>query len=228
MYSCPVAVKGSGDEQQPGPRFPRRAAGARRTRAALVAAAAELFVEQGYAATTVVQIAARAGVARPTVFTSVPGGKPELLKLARDWALAGDDEPVPVPERPWLREAMAQTDPRELLRRQAGNYRMMNDRSAGLELELAAAARADPQLAELHAQARVQRRAGAVAVVRRLVELGAVAGDAVEDAADTVYALSGPQLYGLLVHDRGWSPERYQAWLVDRLVAALLGPAGST
>ena len=53
-------------------------------------------------------------------------------------------------------------------------------------------------------------------------------GDAVEDAADTVLALSGPQVYGLLVHDRGWSPERYQAWLVDRLVAALLGPAGST
>ena len=83
-------------------------------------AAAELFVERGYAAATIAAIAGRAGVARPTVFPSVPGGKPELLKLARDLAIAGDDEPVPVPERGWFRSAMAQDDPAELLARQAG------------------------------------------------------------------------------------------------------------
>jgi AcrR family transcriptional regulator len=169
-----------------------------------------------------VQIAERAGVARPTVFTSVPGGKPELLKLARDHALAGDDEPVPVPERPWIRAAMAPDDPAEVLRRQAGNYRMLNDRAARLELELAAAARGDAQLAELSAQARTQRRAGTGFVVRRLVELGAVPPERADDAADTVYALSGPQVYALLVHDRGWSPDRYQDWLARRLLTALL------
>ena len=222
MYAPEVAVNGSGREGSTGSRFPRREASARRTRTALVQAAAELFVERGYAATTVVQIAERAGVARPTVFTSVPGGKPELLKLARDQALAGDDEPVPVPERSWIREAMAPDDPREVLRRQAGNFRLLNDRAARLELELAAAARADPVLAELSARSRTQRRAGAGFVVRRLVELGAVAAERADDAADTLYALSGPQVYALLVHDRGWSPDRYQDWLAERLETALL------
>ncbi len=96
---------------EPARRFPRREAAARRTRTALVRAAAGLFAERGYAAATIAAIAGRAGVARPTVFTSVPGGKPELLKLARDLAIAGDDEPVPVPEREWFRSAMAQDDP---------------------------------------------------------------------------------------------------------------------
>lgn len=66
-------------------------------------AATELFIERGYPAATIASIAERAGVARPTVFTSVPGGKPERLKLARDLAIAGDDEAVPVPERDWFR-----------------------------------------------------------------------------------------------------------------------------
>lgn len=198
-------------------RYPRRQARAHRTRAALVQAAAELFVERGYSGTTVVDIAQRAGVARPTVFTAVPGGKPELLKLGRDWALAGDDAPVPIPQRSWFRAAMEQEDPAELLRRQAGNYRLIHERAARLELELAAAARGDSDLAELHEQARMQRRAGAALVVQRLVELGAVSRDKADEAADTVYAICGPQVYALLVHDRGWSPDRYEVWLVKRL-----------
>src|SRR5581483_6414176 len=91
-------------------KFPKRAAAASRTRAALVEAAGELFAEHGYVRTTIAAIAARAGVGRATVFTSVPGGKPELLKLARDVAIAGDDEPIPVPQRPWFIEAMAADD----------------------------------------------------------------------------------------------------------------------
>jgi AcrR family transcriptional regulator len=104
-------------------RYPLRADRARRTHQALVTAAMELFAETGYAATTIDALAQRAGVSRATVFTSAPGGKPQLLKEARDQAIAGDDEPVPIPQRPWFLDAMAQTDPRELLRRQAANYR---------------------------------------------------------------------------------------------------------
>ncbi len=152
-------------------RFPQREAAARRTRAAVVQAAGALFVEQGYAATTVADIAVRAGVARPTIFTSVPGGKPQLLKLARDHALAGDDEPVPVPQRPWFRRAMEQEDPQTLIRLQASNYRMINERAALLELELSHAARGNDELRDLHRQAALQRAAGAALVVQRLVQL---------------------------------------------------------
>jgi AcrR family transcriptional regulator len=81
------------------PRSTLRAAQARATRRAIVDAAARLFTERGFGATTIDAIAEAAGVSRKTVFTSV-GGKTEALKLAIDWAIAGDDEPVPILERP--------------------------------------------------------------------------------------------------------------------------------
>jgi len=187
-----------------------------------VTAAAELFAERGYAAATIAAIAERAGVARPTVFTSIPGGKPQLLKLARDVAIAGDDQPVPVPERDWFRSAMAQEDPAELLQRQAGNYRMILDRAAPLELVLIAAAAIDHELHPLLEQARAERAIGTRLVARRLVELEAIRPEREESAADTIYALASPEVYCLLVRDRGWSADDYQQWLAEKLVGALI------
>jgi AcrR family transcriptional regulator len=206
---------------QPDPvRYPLRTDRARRTHQALVTAAAELFAGGGYAATTIDAIAQRAGVGRATVFTSAPGGKPQLLKEARDQAIAGDDEPVPIPQRSWFTDAMAQTDPRELLRRQAANYRRIADRAARLERALATGAATDPALADLHAEARRQRHFGTSFVAGRLAELGALADP--ETAADTIYALAAPDIYLLLVDDRGWTPDRYENWLATQLIRSLL------
>jgi AcrR family transcriptional regulator len=203
--------------------FPRRAEAARRTRLALIRAAAELFIERGYAGTTVDAVAARAQVARATVFTAVPGGKPALLKAARDIALAGDDEPVPVPQRPWFLAAMAPRDPAEVLRRQCANYRMLHQRAAQLEAVLATAAASDPALHVLHAEAHRQRQRGCALVVHRLQALGGLAAGLTDDkATDTLYALSSPAVHLILVHDRGWSPAQYERWLYEQLRTALL------
>lgn len=220
-----MAVKGSAQAE----RFPARAAAARATRAALVGAAAELFVRHGYARTTVQQVAARAGVARATVFTSVPGGKPELLRLARDQALAGDDEPVPVPQRSWFIDTMAEPDGERLLRRQAGNYRRMLERAAALELELQAAAPTHPELSDLAADARRQRALGALLVVRHVAGKppGLRPRLTQQKAADALYALCSANVWALLVTDRGWSPAAFEKWLGDQLVAALLRPTGA-
>jgi len=86
-----------------------RADQARATRRQVVTAASRLFAERGYAATTIAAIAAEAGVSRKTVFTSV-GGKVELMKLAYDWAIAGDDEPVAKVDRPEILELQAEPD----------------------------------------------------------------------------------------------------------------------
>src|SRR5215472_734490 len=88
-----------------------RAAQARATRRAIVDAAARLFAGQGYGATTVDAIAAAAGVSRKTVFASV-GGKAAALKLAIDWAIVGDDEPVPLLGRPHIQAGHAAPDAR--------------------------------------------------------------------------------------------------------------------
>src|SRR5687768_12500402 len=89
---------------------------ARATRRAIVGAAGELFVELGWSRTTIDAVAERAGVSRKTVFTSV-GGKAALLKLALDWALVGDDEPVPLADRPVIAEMERLRDPRALVAR---------------------------------------------------------------------------------------------------------------
>jgi AcrR family transcriptional regulator len=179
-------------------------------------------VERGYAATTVSAIAGRAGVGRATVFTSVPGGKPGLLKLARDVALAGDDEPVPVPQRPWFREAMSAPQATELLRLQARNYLTIQERAAALERCLVIAAATAPELAELLADARRQRAMGTRLVIDRLVEMGTVPPEHRAPAADILYALASPEVYLLLTEDRGWTAADYEEWLYHALADALL------
>src|SRR5258706_2639076 len=91
-----------------------RGAQAQSTREAVIAAASRLFTERGYAATSIEEIAAAAGVSRATVFTSV-GGKAKLLKTALDVAIVGDDEPIALPERPRSKAIRAEPDPRQYL-----------------------------------------------------------------------------------------------------------------
>ena len=88
-----------------------RADQARQTRKQIVDAAAVLFAEHGFAGTTIDAIAKAAGVSRKTVFTAVPGGKAELLKLAYDFTLAGDDEPVPLLAREGIQSLIREPDP---------------------------------------------------------------------------------------------------------------------
>ena len=106
-----------------------RTAQARATRRAIVDAAARLFIEHGYGATTVNAIAEAAGVSRKTVFTSV-SGKVEALKLAIDWAVAGDDEPVPLIDRPHVKAAHTEPDARRILADYARNVREISARIA--------------------------------------------------------------------------------------------------
>src|SRR5690348_17652255 len=91
-----------------------RAAHAVETRRRIVASAAELFVAHGYGATTVDAVAEAAGVSRKTVFTAV-GSKLDLLTTAVDWAVAGDDDAVPLAERPAMRRLLSRRDPGDLL-----------------------------------------------------------------------------------------------------------------
>src|SRR4051812_45099585 len=91
-----------------------RAAQAQATRRSIVGAATRLFVEDGYGPTTIDAVADAAGVSRKTVFTAV-GGKLDLLKVALDWAVAGDDAPVPLSDRASMRALREQTDPVVLL-----------------------------------------------------------------------------------------------------------------
>ena len=134
---------------------------------AILTAAASLFRTKGYLATSIDDIAAEAGVARPTVFAAV-GPKPTMLKLVVDHATTGDDAPIPVAERPWSLEALDAEDPATSLRLHARNSRLICERVADLLWAVESAAAADADAAALWADLQEQRRASMRRYVQRL------------------------------------------------------------
>jgi AcrR family transcriptional regulator len=195
---------------------------ARRTRRAIVTAAHDLFLAQGYAATTIDAIAAAAHVSRRTVFNSV-GGKAALLKLALDWAIVGDDEPIVLADRPAIKAIQAESDPRKALVLWAQALTEVESRTAPLGEVLTAAADIDPAAAELLAETSRNRMFGATAFVQYLASLdGLAAGITEQRAAELCWALMDGHLYRLLVAQRGWSTADFNRWLSDSLAAALL------
>src|SRR5215470_10804374 len=108
----------------------------------ICAAAHRLFAAKGYLATSIDDIAAEAGVARPTVFAAV-GPKPAILKAVVDQAMAGDDAPVRVAARPWFREALDEPDPVRSVQLHARNLCWILQRAGPLLRALEAAAAVD-------------------------------------------------------------------------------------
>jgi AcrR family transcriptional regulator len=199
-----------------------RAEQARATRRAVVGAARDLFVELGWARTTIDAVAARAEVSRKTVFTSV-GGKAALLKLALDWALVGDDEPVPMAERPVIAEMERLTDPRELVARWSRFVAELEERAAPLADVLRVAADVDPEAAALHAESERNRLGGATGFVTRLAAIdGLRPGLTTERAVAAALVLMDPAVYRTLVRQHRWTPAEYARWIERAAVAELL------
>ena len=183
-------------------------------------AAYRLFSTKGYLATSIEDIAAEAGVARPTVFTAV-GPKPVILRTVVDQALAGDDAPVPIAERPWWREAIEEPDPARSIQLCARNMCRIAGQAGLVVRELEIAASVDPDAAEVWERYQHQRRVGlnefAVALAQKT---NALRYDK-DTITDTMWMLT-PAAYLRLVHDAGWPVERFQAWLADLLQRMLL------
>jgi AcrR family transcriptional regulator len=196
---------------------------ARATRRVVVGAARDLFVRRGWTATSVEHVAAAAGVSRATVFTV--GGKAELLKLAYDTAIGGDDEDIAVADRPSVRELAAAPDLDTLVARYVELDVATGARVAGIYVALRAAADADERVRALFADVQAQRLVGASGFVATLAERGGLRpGLDQERAADVLWTLLDPGLYAALVEDRGWPSERFAAWLEETLRAQLLVP----
>jgi AcrR family transcriptional regulator len=203
-------------------RSPLRTAQAGQTRRAIIDAATRLFVDAGYGATSINTIAEAAGVSRATVFTAV-GGKAALLKTAYDVALVGDDEPVALPDRAGSRAIRAEPDPSRYLERYAGLVAELGGRVGAVYEAVRGAASADPEVRPLWEKIQQERRIGAAHVVADTAAKGPLRGGIdQETAADVVWVLNDPGLYHLLVNRRGWSRERFAAWLAASLKHELL------
>ena len=211
-----VRVKGS--------QFPLRAAKAARTRQAVIAAAERLFTSQGYGSTSVEDIARAAGVSRATVFNSV-GGKPALLRACYDVATVGDDEPEPLPRRPAMVAIREEPDVRRSIVLYAGVIAGIGARLSRTYEVFRAAAGTDPEIRAQWEQIQAERLAGSRRFVQILADKGGLRPDLDPDeAADVVWAYIDASLFHRLVVERGWSPERFEAWFARSLGQYLLEP----
>ena len=200
---------------------PLRDQQARQTRQAIVAAANRLFVARGYAATSLADIARDAAVARPTVFSTF-GSKAALLHEVVDQALAGDDEPVPVAERPWFRPVREAQTPQAVLNAYAEVCRIIGGRAAEIFEVVRRAADAGPEPADLWETMQRNRRAGATMVIDCIEALGPGShGLDHERAVDVVWMFNDPSHYRSLVRVCGWSEREYAAWIGEQMVHGL-------
>lgn len=204
-------------------RSPLREEAAQATRRAILDAARDLFIRQGYGGTSIDQIASLAGVSKPTVFASV-GSKRVVLKELRDIALAGDDQPIPVSDRPAIQRILAEPDPRRMLRMYASNLVRVYARYADLEEVLHAAAGADDELRDLWKTNESERLGAARMLVRNLMTKGALRpGLDHAHASDILWLFMATDTYRRLVRDQEWSEQRFETWLGGTLCELLLG-----
>jgi AcrR family transcriptional regulator len=215
-----VVVKG--DHPDGGRRGQARTRLARR---AVIETARSLFLERGYAATTIDAISDRSDVPPATVYRLF-SGKLGILTAVLDTSIAGDDEALAVEERPDVAMLLAEPAPGKQLAGFAGITVAINTRSSDVYRILVSAAGSDAEAAALLAEYTRRRDAGQGQIARLLARAGALRPGLKErDAADIIHGLMSPDLYRLLVIDRGWTPSRYEQWLAEALAAQLLPDA---
>jgi AcrR family transcriptional regulator len=203
-------------------RSPLREEAARRTREAVVEAAGEVFVDEGYAGATIEQIAARAGVSRPTVFGV--GGKAQLFAFARQRAAEGGSVSAN-DER--FRQILAIPDAHRLLEEFAAFTAAISQRLGPLQLVLEQAAGSDPELAQLLETAQEELLECARGVLAAAAATGSLRRDVPpEVAADMLWLQIQPANYRRLVEERGWSHRAFEHWHAA-MITALLEPGGA-
>src|SRR6187551_2174782 len=202
---------------------PRRQEQAAATRTAILEAAKRLFERDGYVATNMAAIAVEAGVALKTVYLAFDT-KAGLLRALWHLRLRGDEADVPIPDRQWYRDVIAEPDPERQLRLGAHNARLVKQRAGKLMRVMRDAAGADADSAALWRRIQDDFLANQRAVVDTIEAKGALApGLDAARAADILWTLNHPDVWHLLVGERGWTPEEWERWFADTAAAQLLG-----
>ena len=203
---------------------PVRGERARQTRQRVTEAATTLFLQDGYASTSLAAIANTAGVSVDTVYKTF-GSKIGLLKEVLDVTIGGDDLPVPVLERAGPQALRAQTDQRAQVRMLVAGVTDQLERIRPLDDILRGAAAVDREASALRQDIQVrQRRAAMQTVVGWIAARGPLRDDlTVTRAAQVVWTLTSPEVHLLMRDTGGWSQSSYRAWLEQAISDSILG-----
>jgi AcrR family transcriptional regulator len=198
-----------------------RAEQARQTRTTIRAAARELFLRDGYGATSLRAIAEHARVAERTVYV-VYGTKLALFRDVLDVAIAGDDEPVALRDRRPFHDLLAEPDGHRVVSLLAATTTTILERAGAIMMIAAHSAGADPQLRELDQHSARVMAGNMRDVAGALKRHGALRrGLTPEVAGQTMTVLMSPYVHELC-RGFGWSAPKYRRWLEARLADALL------
>lgn len=199
---------------------------ARRNRWAVLEAARERFIGQGYAATTMAEIAEDAGLSVESVYKMFQN-KPGLLKAVFDVTLAGDDEPIPMADREDIQGVLAEPDAVRKIALFADHIARTLPRIAPVQLLVRAAADADPAVEAVWRQTKDEFLDGMTHFARDLEATGALKpGLDVTEARDLLWSFFAVELYELLVLQRGWAPARYASVVAEALQHTLVVAGG--
>jgi AcrR family transcriptional regulator len=213
VYSMTQAVKRSYDAS-------RRRAQARQTQRDVLRAAHDLFVEQGYGRTTIVQLAERAGVSPETIYATFKN-KATLLHRTWDVTVGGDDEEVVFHERPEIKAIRAEPDLAKRLMMHARMSTATARRMTPFVRSVVGAAASEPSAAEMAREMDHQRLVGMTVMASEAAATGQLRVSE-EECRDVIWSMTDGHLWHQLVVERGWSDERYAEWLGRTWVAMLL------
>jgi AcrR family transcriptional regulator len=193
---------------------------ARTTQRAILAAAHDLFITQGYGRTTIADVARRAGVSVETVYGAF-GNKATLLHRVWDVTIGGDDEAVTYHDRPEVHAVRREPDLARRFALQAALFTATARRIVPLLLALQGAAGAEPAAAEMLAEIQRQRLVGMGVMAKEAAASGQLAVPE-EQCRDLIWATTDGALWQRLVNERGWSDEQFQRWLAKIWTHALV------
>jgi AcrR family transcriptional regulator len=200
----------------------RRQDQSRRLRLEVAQAAGRLFIERGFAVTTIGDVAAAARVSQQFIYAAF-GSKRGLLAKVVDWTIVGDDEPIPMAERPTIIAIQQERTIAGKCALRARHMRLVAPRVAPMVQMLRAAADADADARTIYETGEQQRRIGAALFVRDLRTAGDLrAGLSDAKAADAIWALSPDILWTSLVTRSGWSADDFEMWYAGQVGSAVL------
>lgn len=199
-----------------------RAEQVQQTRQRIIDAAKALFLERGYAAATLVAVAANARVAVETVYSRF-GNKTNLLSAILEEGIVGTDQERDILEQPEIKEIRQCTDQREQVRLLASFSRNLLQRTDAAHRILRSAAATDSSATLLQQRDNIRRVQGQRAYIDMLLANGPLReGLTPQEASDTYSTLASPETYAFLVGDRAWPPHRFERWLSETLAQTLL------
>ncbi len=200
----------------------RRKQQAQQTRRQIIEAARQLFIERGYSGATIEAIAQAADVATETVYAAF-GSKRAILSRLVEISVGGDERPVPLLERPGPQAVRTEPDQHLQVEMFASQIAEIMSRVAPIFAVMNAAARTEPEIAELLDRLLAERLGGMTYFISALSAHGGLRDDLdASTAAETVWALTSAEVFNLLTIERSWSKEQYAVWLADSLTRLLL------